>query len=69
MSLLTTALILLAFTVLLLAARVRRVTLALVFIFLCILAGLVFKTISGLAEIFIMLVILAAILLYVILKK
>jgi hypothetical protein len=38
-------------------------------IFLLILAGLVFKTISGLAEIFTMLVILAIILLYMLFRK
>jgi hypothetical protein len=65
----TTFFILLALIILLFAVRVRRVTLAMALIFLLILAGLVFKTISGLAEIFTMLVILAIILLYMLFRK
>lgn len=69
MSLATTFFILFALIILLFSVRVRKVTLAIALIFLCLLAGLVFKTISGLAEIFTILVVLAIFLLYMLFRK
>ncbi len=65
----TTFFIILALIVLLFAVRIRRVTIAIALIFLCLIAGLIFRTISGLAEIFTITIILAIFLLYMLLRK
>lgn len=65
----TTFFIILALIVLLFAVRIRRVTIAIALIFLWLIAGLIFRTISGLAEIFTITIILAIFLLYMLLRK
>ncbi|MEM0052699.1 MAG: hypothetical protein QXL89_00670 [Nitrososphaeria archaeon] len=65
----TTLFIILALILLLFAVRIRRITIALALIFLCLIAGLIFRTISGLAEIFTITIILAIFLLYMLLRK
>lgn len=65
----TTLFIILALILLLFAVRIRKVTIAMALIFLCLIAGLIFRTISGLAEIFTITVILAIFLLYMLLRK
>ncbi|MCX8188174.1 MAG: hypothetical protein N3F64_00505 [Nitrososphaeria archaeon] len=65
----TTFFIVLALIILLFAVRIRRVTIAIALIFLCLIAGLIFRTISGLVEIFTITIILAIFLLYMLLRK